>query len=117
MAPFGKSRRQYDAAQEAELIAAVRSDRLPLTPIGEAPSRERVRIRGVLRTVTLRPRGGVPALVAELGDETGAIWVTWLGRHQIVGIEPGTELTVEGLIGVHDRQRVMFNPRYSLHVA
>ena len=31
------------------------------TPIDEAPDRERVRLRGTLRTVTLRPRGGVPA--------------------------------------------------------
>ena len=29
------------------------------TPIDEAPDRERVKLRGTLRTVTLRPRGGI----------------------------------------------------------
>ena len=43
------------------------------TPIDEAPDRERVKLRGTLRTVTLRPRGGVPALEAELFDGSGVI--------------------------------------------
>ena len=44
---------------------------------------------GTLRTVTLRPRAGVPALVAELYDGSGTINLVWLGRRQIPGIEPG----------------------------
>ena len=43
-----------------------------LDMIAEAPDRERVRLRGTLRTVTLRPRGGVPALEAELFDGSAA---------------------------------------------
>src|SRR5690242_5753617 len=34
--------------------------------IENAPDREMVTVQGTLRTVTLRPRGGVPALEAEL---------------------------------------------------
>ena len=59
------------------------------TTIAEAPDRERVRLRGTLRTVTLRPRGGVPALEAELFDGSGAITLVWLGRRRIAGISPG----------------------------
>ena len=82
--------------------------------IGEAMDRERVRLRGTLRTVTLRPRGGVPALEAELYDGTGSIVLIWLGRRQIAGVVPGRSMSVQGRIGRHDGQRIMYNPRYEL---
>ena len=82
--------------------------------IGDAPDRERVRIEGTLRTVTLRPRGGVPALEAELDDGTGVITLVWLGRRRILGVGPGRRMAVEGRIGVHDGSRIIFNPRYEL---
>ncbi|WP_121252785.1 OB-fold nucleic acid binding domain-containing protein [Nocardioides ferulae] len=85
-----------------------------LDTIDTAPDRERVRLRGAIRTVTLRPRGGVPALEAELYDGTGVIMVVWLGRRRIAGISPGRSLQVEGRIGVHDGARTMYNPRYEL---
>lgn len=82
--------------------------------IADAPDRERVRLRGTLRTVTLSPRGGAPALEAELFDGTGTLTVIWLGRRRIAGIGPGSSLQIEGRIGVHDKTRVMYNPRYEL---
>lgn len=82
--------------------------------IGDAPDREVVRLRGTLRTVTLRPRGGVPALEAELYDGTGTINVIWLGRRRIAGIGPGRALEVSGRVGTHDGVRVLYNPRYEL---
>lgn len=85
-----------------------------LDTIAEATDRERVRLCGTLRTVTLRPRGGVPALEAELFDGSGVIVLVWLGRRRIVGIEPGRSLTVQGRIGVHDGVRIIYNPRYEL---
>ena len=82
--------------------------------IGSAPDREKVRLRGTLRTVTLRPRGGVPALEAELADGTGVLTVVWLGRRQIGGVVPGRSIAVQGRIGVHDGERILYNPRYEL---
>ena len=82
--------------------------------IADAPDRERVRLSGTLRTVTLRPRGGVPALEAELYDGSGVLVLVWLGRRRITGVDPGRGITVEGRIGVQDEARVMFNPRYEL---
>src|ERR1051326_7377627 len=67
-----------------------------------ALDRELVTLQGTLRTVTLRPRGGVPALEAELYDGTGVITVIWLGRRRIAGIKPGRQIKVQGRIGVHD---------------
>ena len=71
-------------------------------------------MQGTLKTVTLRPRGGVPALEAELFDGTGSIHVMWLGRRRIGGISSGSNIRVEGRIGLQDGVRVMYNPRYDL---
>jgi hypothetical protein len=83
-------------------------------PIAEAHDRSRVELRGSLRTVTLRPRGGVPALEAELYDGSALVTLVWLGRRRIAGIEPGRAIKVVGRVGVQDKVRVMFNPRYEL---
>lgn len=82
--------------------------------IADAPDRERVSLRGTLRTVTLRPRGGVPALEAELYDGSGVITIVWLGRRRIAGISPGIPIKVEGRIGSFEGHRVIYNPRYEL---
>jgi hypothetical protein len=82
--------------------------------ISDAPDRELVTVQGTLRTVTLRPRGGVPALEAELYDGTGTVTVLWLGRRRIAGIYPGRAIRVTGRIGVHGGVRTVYNPRYDL---
>ena len=82
--------------------------------IEDAPDRVSVRLRGTLRTVTLRPRGGVPALEAELYDGTGTVTVIWLGRRRIAGIGPGRALEVSGRVGLHDGVRILYNPKYEL---
>jgi len=82
--------------------------------IAEAPDRDRVRLRGTIKTVTLRPRGGVPALEAELFDGSGAITLVWLGRRRIAGVDPGRSMEVEGRIGAHNGDRILYNPRYEL---
>lgn len=82
--------------------------------IADAQDRARVRLRGTLRTVTLRPRGGVPALEAELFDGAGSLTIIWLGRRRIIGIDPGVSIEVEGRVGTHEGQRVIYNPRYQL---
>ena len=107
--------RQWASQSHAE-AAAPRVDAVKpgCVPIDDAPDREMVTVQGSLRTVTLRPRGGVPALEAELYDGTGTITVLWLGRRRITGIFPGRSIRVTGRIGVHGGTRVMYNPRYDL---
>ncbi|MFC4063133.1 OB-fold nucleic acid binding domain-containing protein [Planomonospora corallina] len=87
------------------------------TPIVACAGRRRFLVTGTLRTVTLRPRGGAPALEAELYDGSDVIDLIWLGRRKIAGIEPGRMLTAEGLVSVQDGRKVMFNPRYELRPA
>lgn len=101
-----------DDMHARELRESTQSTGLDL--ISEAPDRELVRLRGTLRTVTLRPRGGVPALEAELFDGSGSIVLVWLGRRQIAAINPGRSLEVVGRIGLHGGDRIIYNPRYEL---
>ncbi len=84
------------------------------TPIKSCTARRRACVAGTLRTVTLRPRGGAPALEAELYDGSDVIDLVWLGRRRINGIEPGRLMRAEGLVSVQDGRKVMFNPRYEL---
>lgn len=87
------------------------------TPIGSCADREQVTLCGTLRTVTLRPRAGVPALEAELYDGSGTVSLVWLGRRQIAGVEPGRGIRVHGRIALNEGRSVMFNPRYELRPA
>ncbi|GAA2155168.1 OB-fold nucleic acid binding domain-containing protein [Kitasatospora kazusensis] len=87
------------------------------TPIASCGDRELVTVAGTLRTVTLRPRAGVPALEAELFDGSEALDVVWLGRRSIIGIEPGRRLIASGRISHARGRRVLFNPRYELRPA
>ncbi|HEY0538032.1 MAG TPA: OB-fold nucleic acid binding domain-containing protein [Actinoallomurus sp.] len=90
------------------------SDSEGATPIKACATRRRACVAGTLRTVTLRPRGGAPALEAELYDGSDVIELVWLGRRRIAGIEPGRLVRAEGLVSLQDGRKVMFNPRYEL---
>jgi hypothetical protein len=101
------------AELEAEELQKT-SDEEGATPIKACTARRRACVAGTLRTVTLRPRGGAPALEAELYDGSDVINLVWLGRRRIAGIEPGRLVRAEGLVSVQDGRKVMFNPRYEL---
>jgi hypothetical protein len=84
------------------------------TPIATCPDREQVCLVGTLRTVTFRPRAGVPALEAELWDGTGTVTVIWLGRRHIPGINPGRTIKLRGRITTLRGHRAIYNPIYEL---
>jgi hypothetical protein len=102
---------QHQVHADEERQASVR---LGGTPIAQLELRQPARVCGTLRAVTLRPRAGVPALVAELYDGSGSLAVIWLGRRQIRGIEPGRRIRVEGMVTETAGNRTIFNPRYEL---
>jgi hypothetical protein len=106
---FVAPQHQVHAEQERET-----SVRLGGTPIAALQLRQRAQVCGTLRAVTLRPRAGVPALVAELYDGSGSLSVVWLGRRHIRGVEPGRRIRVQGLVTETAGVRTIFNPRYEL---
>ncbi|HEY3925892.1 MAG TPA: OB-fold nucleic acid binding domain-containing protein [Acidothermaceae bacterium] len=83
-------------------------------PVHSCRDRAQVCVVGMLRTVTIQPRGGSPSLQAELWDGSGSVDVVWIGRRRIAGIEPGRVLKAQGRMTQRDGRRVMFNPRYEL---
>lgn len=102
---------ESDLAAEEAQEDAVRNGG---TPCEQIPDRTKACVCGTLRSVTLRPRGGVPALEAELFDGSGSVSLVWLGRRKIAGVEPGRRVKAKGLIACDDGQRVIFNPVYEL---
>jgi hypothetical protein len=84
------------------------------TPVDSLGNRQRASVSGVIRSTTLRPREGVPALEAELYDGSGTLDLVWLGRREISGVSPGRRMRVEGLVCLVDGRKTVFNPRYEL---
>ncbi|WP_411106997.1 OB-fold nucleic acid binding domain-containing protein [Streptomyces sp. cmx-4-9] len=117
--PAGRFRRMIErlsTSQEELHSAELQSDAeaAGCTRICDCDDRQIVKVTGTLRTVTLRPRAGVPALEAELFDGSAALDVVWLGRRSIVGIEPGRRMIASGRISMSHGRRVLFNPKYEL---
>lgn len=92
------------------------TDRLGGCPIAGLPNRERASVCGVVRSVTLRPRATVPALVVELYDGSDVLNLVWLGRRRIAGIVPGAYLTANGRVTYRDHTPTIFNPAYDIVV-
>jgi len=83
-------------------------------PIAEAQFRERVKVRGRVRSLRVRPWADSPTLEVVLVDETGGITVVFLARRRIGGVHPGTIMSVEGMVGAHERRLAILNPEYEL---
>jgi RecG-like helicase len=80
--------------------------------IAEAPVRQRARIAGVVKRITVRPAEGNEALEALVTDGTGELRVIWMGRRSIPGLTLGTKVVVEGLVADHRGERRVVNPSF-----
>jgi len=113
-----KDRLRKVVASQAEIEAdEERADAVRVvgcTPVDQLSNRSRASVSGVIRSVTLRPREGVPALEAELYDGSGTLDLVWLGRREIAGVAPGRRAKIEGLVCLVDGRRTVFNPKYEL---
>ncbi len=97
---------ERDLRQVAEDVGA--------TPIDSCQRGQEVTTCGVLSSVMLRPRAGVPSVEADLYDGTGHITLVWLGRRQILGIEAGRAVVIKGRMTCMEDGTTIFNPRYEL---
>jgi len=96
-------------AQEIEAWAA----KVPgAIRIRDARTRDRSRVAGVVRRITVRPLEGHESLEALLYDGTGEVTVVWMGRRAIPGMSLGTRLVVEGMVGEHLGERRLVNPTF-----
>lgn len=83
-------------------------------PIAELRDREMANTLGVVRNLTVPPRGQVPALTAELFDGTGTLTLVWLGRREIAGIACGVTLRARGRVTMSKGRLTIFNARYEI---
>ena len=90
------------------------SQRVGATPIVELANRQRADVCGSVRSVTLRPRVDVPALVVEIYDGSRPLHLVWLGRREIAGIAPGVQLRASGRVSYYRGIPTIFNPFYEI---
>jgi hypothetical protein len=105
------------ARTESEMDASdLKEDtsRLGGTPIVDLVDRSEATVCGAVRSVTLRPRVNVPALVVEIYDGSKNLNLIWLGRRRIGGVVPGTYLSAHGRVTFRHGIPTIFNPAYEI---
>jgi RecG-like helicase len=105
---------ESDEARLSDEVRAWASSIPDVAPIAEAPRRDRVRIAGVVRRLTVFPMEGSEVLEALVTDGTGEVVVQFMGRRSIGGVGLGTRIVVEGVLGEHRGIVKMLNPRLEL---
>jgi hypothetical protein len=78
----------------------------------DAPVRQRVKLAGMVRRITVRPIEGFEALEVVLTDGTGMVTARWLGRRKIPGLLLGSRIAIEGVLGEEQSGRRMVNPTF-----
>lgn len=90
------------------------AERLGARQVARCRDRERVVLRGTIRSVTVGMSDQSPRLEADFDDGSGHVRLIWMGRRTIAGIEAGTVLRVEGRLSGDKFGRTMYNPYYEL---
>lgn len=82
--------------------------------IDQCGARQLVTLQGRIGLVTLAPHSARDWLEAKLQDGTGEVTLLWMGRRVIPGIDAGRMMQVTGRLSRRGRERVLYNPRYTL---
>ena len=84
-------------------------------PIGKIQWRKRANVTG--RVTAIRPArmASAPTLEVEIWDETGGVTLQFLGRREIAGLEVGSMMTAEGMVGEQEGVLTILNPSYEIH--
>jgi amino acid transporter len=87
-----------------------------MTPIGEIQWRKRAQVQGRVTSIKSAPRGSAPYLQVEVWDQTGGVTLQFLGRRDIAGLEVGSQIRAEGMVGEEEGSLTILNPSYELLV-
>jgi hypothetical protein len=87
-----------------------------VTPIGKILWRKRAHVTG--RVTAIRPAAmdSAPTLEVEIWDETGGVTLQFLGRREIAGLEVGSVMIAEGMVGEQNGALTILNPSYEIRV-
>jgi hypothetical protein len=104
-----KPMRELDAERLVDRFAQLR-----LQPLGELEARDRTKVCGEVKRMTIKPRSGIPSTEIVINDGTGDATVIFSGRRHVAGIEHGHCIVIEGVAFADANRLVFLNPKYSL---
>ncbi|MEJ6607456.1 MAG: OB-fold nucleic acid binding domain-containing protein, partial [Candidatus Planktophila sp.] len=122
-APVGKAAGATKIRTEVKSIKDSAATQIPvghyaenLTPISEIQWRQRAHVQGQVTSIKSAPSGSAPILQVEVWDPTGGVTLHFLGRREIAGLEVGTQIRAEGMVGEEEGVLTILNPSYELLV-
>ena len=101
--------RELDAERLVDRFAELR-----LQPLGELEARDRTKVCGEVKRMTIKPRSGIPSMEIVINDGTGDATVIFSGRRHVAGVEHGHCIVIEGVAFADANRLVFLNPAYSL---
>ena len=110
-APVAATRRVSDPIPE-NLETSHYSEEI--IPIAKATWRKRAHVRGNVTAIRTAPSGSSPRVEIEVWDETGGITLQFLGRREVIGLDVGSTLCAEGMVGEDDGALTILNPSYEI---
>ncbi len=87
-----------------------------ITPIEKISWRSRAQVKGQVTSIRTAPQGSPPILEVEIWDETGGVTLQFLGRREIAGLDVGSHLRAEGMVGESDGSLTILNPSYEITI-
>jgi hypothetical protein len=82
------------------------------TPILQLHPREKAKVAGRVRSVTVKPWGDTASLQVELTDDQSSLTLVFLGRRQIPGLTTGSRIVADGTVAELRGHAAMINPHY-----
>ena len=88
-------------------------DERGFAPLDGIEPRARVEVGGEVSSCRIVPRAGADALEVTFTGGRGFATAVFLGRRKIAGLHPGKRISVRGVVALHGRQRILYNPEWS----
>lgn len=85
-----------------------------ILPIGKITWRSRAHVKGRVTSIRTAPRDSAPIVEVEIWDETGGVTLQFLGRREIAGLDVGSQLLAEGMVGEAEGSLTILNPSYEI---
>lgn len=87
-----------------------------MTPIGKIQWRKRAHVTGKVTAIRPASMNSAPTLEVEIWDESGGVTLQFLGRREISGLEVGSTLSAEGMVGEQEGNLTILNPSYEIRI-
>jgi hypothetical protein len=107
------ARAQSNWLQSSEVVSHYQES---MMPIGNITWRRRAHVAGKVTAIRPAAMDSAPTLEVEIWDESGGVTLQFLGRREIAGLEVGSTLIAEGMVGEHDGSLTILNPSYEIRV-